>query len=94
MEKAINKVTPIKKQPEEWEVQWERCKPLIEKAIEYQAQGAGWQQVQSLASNLGGTFGNIFDTSNQQMKSPQTPGITQQNVYSGGQIAPSFMRGN
>lgn len=65
-----------------------------QKAIEYQAQGAGWQQVQSLASNLGGTFGNIFDTSNQQMKSPQTPGITQQNVYSGGQIAPSFMRGN
>ena len=36
MEKAINKVTPIKKEPEEWEVQWERCKPLIEKAIEYQ----------------------------------------------------------
>lgn len=36
MEKATNKVTPIKKEPEEWEVQWERCKPLIEKAIEYQ----------------------------------------------------------
>jgi len=36
MEKAINKVIPIKKEPEEWEVQWERCKPLIEKAIEYQ----------------------------------------------------------
>jgi hypothetical protein len=36
MEKAINKVTPIKKEPEEWEVQWQRCKPLIEKAVEYQ----------------------------------------------------------
>ena len=36
MEKAINKVIPIKKEPEEWEVQWQRCKPLIEKAIEYQ----------------------------------------------------------
>ena len=36
MEKAINKVTPIKKEPEEWEVHWQRCKPLIEKAVEYQ----------------------------------------------------------
>ena len=36
MEKATNKVTPIKKEPEEWEVQWQRCKSLIEKAIEYQ----------------------------------------------------------
>ena len=32
MEKATNKVTPIKKEPEEWEVQWERCKPYIAKA--------------------------------------------------------------
>jgi len=36
MEKATNKVTPIKKQPEEWEVQWERCKPLLVKAMKYQ----------------------------------------------------------
>jgi hypothetical protein len=36
MEKAINKVTPIKKQPEEWEVQWQRCKPLLVKAMKYQ----------------------------------------------------------
>ena len=36
MEKAINKVTPIKKEPEEWEVQWQRCKPLLVKAMKYQ----------------------------------------------------------
>lgn len=36
MEKAINKVTPIKKEPEDWEIQWDRCKPLVEKAIKYQ----------------------------------------------------------
>ena len=36
MEKATNKVTPIKKEPEEWEVQWERCKPYIAKAIKHQ----------------------------------------------------------
>lgn len=65
-----------------------------QKAYEYQAQQAGWQQVQSLASNLGGSFGNIFDTSNQQMKSAQGPGLSPQNIYKGGQIAPSFMRSN
>lgn len=36
MEKATNKVTPIKKEPEGWEIQWERCKSLVEKAVEYQ----------------------------------------------------------
>ena len=36
MEKATNKVTPIKKSPEDWEVQWERCKPYIAKAIKHQ----------------------------------------------------------
>lgn len=34
MEKATNIVDLHKKEP--WEVQWDRCKPLIEKAIEYQ----------------------------------------------------------
>ena len=36
MEKAINKVTPIKKEPEDWEIQWDRCKPYIAKAIKHQ----------------------------------------------------------
>ena len=36
MEKATNKVTPIKKAPEDWEIQWKRCKPLIVKAIKHQ----------------------------------------------------------
>ena len=34
MEKATNKVTPIKKEPEEWEVQWERCKTIISKSYQ------------------------------------------------------------
>ena len=34
MEKATNIVDLHKKEP--WEVQWDRCKSLVEKAIEYQ----------------------------------------------------------
>ena len=63
-----------------------------QKGIEAEASMAGWKQVQSLASNFGGTFGNIFDTSNQQMKSSSGPSLTSGNIFSGGQIGPSFMR--
>ena len=34
MEKATNIVNLHKKEP--WEVQWDKCKSLVEKAIEYQ----------------------------------------------------------
>lgn len=63
-----------------------------QQAVEAQAQGAQWQSVQSLASNIGGSFGNIFQTSNQQMKGQPTPGISPSNIFSGGQIGPSSMR--
>ena len=36
MEKATNKVTPIKKQPEKWEVEFDRLEPHIISALKYQ----------------------------------------------------------
>ncbi|AFB70769.1 hypothetical protein MTPG_00018 [Methylophilales phage HIM624-A] len=63
-----------------------------QKGIEAEASMAGWKQVQDLAGSFGGTFGNIFDTSNQQMKSSSGPKLSSGNIFSGGQIGPSFMR--
>ena len=60
-----------------------------QKALEYQAEGQQYQAMQSLASNIGGSFGNPFATSNQQMKSSS---VGPSNIFKGGQIGPSFMR--
>jgi hypothetical protein len=61
-----------------------------QQAVEAQASGEKWQAISSLAGNIGGSFGNPFATSNQQMKGPS---IGPSNIFKGGQIGPSFMTG-
>lgn len=65
-----------------------------QRGIEAQSRAGGWEQVGTLAGNIfDGSFGNIYDTGNTQMKGQSsTVPLTSSNIFSGGQIGPSSLR--